>query len=61
MNDSSTVLGSTVLRIEVPEEISRVFKAYCALNGRTMPELLTELLMDAIAKDGRIQWPESLS
>jgi hypothetical protein len=53
MNDS------TVIRIELPEDKSRLFKAYCALHGKTMAEQMTELFLEAIAKDGRIALPSN--
>jgi hypothetical protein len=49
--------GSIVLRIEVTEEEARLFKAYCALIGKSMSEQLIELFTEAISKDGRISLP----
>jgi hypothetical protein len=52
--------GSTVIRIDVPEENARLYKAFCALHGNTMSEQITEFFLDAIAKDGRIALPSNL-
>jgi len=39
------------IRVELPEQTKRQFKVLCALNGKTMSEVLRALIDAMIAED----------
>lgn len=43
------------VRISMPEEYRRLFKAYCAKQDSDMSKVITDLIEDLLIKEGEIE------
>jgi hypothetical protein len=46
------------IRVHIDPEMARLIQAFSALQGKTVPETMTDLYLSAIQQDGRIQIPD---